>query len=174
VGSLAKPPADARPVPAGLHEQLLAPFVEAVETALRDVAGTEAALSTSYHAPSHRPCGDLVVVLDLCAATAEGLALGVGTATAAALARRVLSDVVPDPDDALIRDCLGEIANVAAGQAKALLHGTPHAFTFGTPRTLPPEELHAAGGKATLVAVLATDVGEVVVQLSLQREPQRE
>jgi CheY-specific phosphatase CheX len=165
VGPLAKPPADARPIPAALHEQLLAPFVEGVETALREVAGTEAALRTSYQAQSHQAGGELVVTLDLHGATAHGLVLAVGAATAAALARRVLRDTLPDPDDALIRDCLGEVANVAAGQAKALLHGTPHAFTFGTPRSQLPD----ADGKATLVAVFATDVGEVVVRVIVDR-----
>jgi chemotaxis protein CheX len=165
MGSLARMPADARPVPADLHEQLLVPFTVAVETALREVAGTDAAAGTAYRVPSCQLGGDLVAVLDLYAAPARRLALGVETATALALARRMLSETLPDPDDALIRDCFGEIANVAAGQAKALLHGTPHAFTFGTPRITSAAGLPSPGGGETLVVVFATDVGEVALQL---------
>src|SRR5437016_4476364 len=101
MGSFANIPADARPVPAALHEQLLVPFTEAAETALREVARTDAAVRATYRMPSSRPAGDLVALLDLRAATTKGLALGVATATAAELARRVLSETLPNPDDAL-------------------------------------------------------------------------
>jgi len=43
--------------------------------------------------------------------------------TAEALADRMLAGVSIDVGDQLIRDCAGEIGNVVAGQAKALLSG---------------------------------------------------
>jgi CheY-specific phosphatase CheX len=168
MGSPAEMPFDAQPIAADLHEQLLAPFVVGVETALREVAQTEPAVRHDYRVQSRRCGGDLVAMLDLSSASTRCLALGVASATAAALAQRVLSETLPNPDEALIRDCLGEIANVAAGQAKALLHGTHHAFTFGTPRITPAAELPSGGLEECLVAVLATDVGDVLVQLLLK------
>ena len=51
--------------------------------------------------------------------------------------------VIDEPDDAMVRDCAAELLNVTAGQAKTLLYGTPHHFTFATPTALP---VGAAGG----------------------------
>jgi CheY-specific phosphatase CheX len=158
-------PPDARPIAARLKEQLLDPFVVAVETALREVARTDAAVSLTYQVRSRRHGDEVVAMLDLASATVGRLALGVAATTAAVLAQRMLSETMPNPDDELIRDCLGEIANVTAGQAKALLHGTPYAFTFGTPTITSAAELPTSGDAESLVAVMATDVGEVVVEL---------
>jgi hypothetical protein len=37
-----------------------------------------------------------------------------------------------------IGDCVGEIANVIAGQTKAMVAGGPHQFTFSIPDVLAP------------------------------------
>jgi CheY-specific phosphatase CheX len=52
------------------------------------------------------------------------LVLRVPSRTASALAVRILGDIATGPtlDDTLIRDCIGEVANVVGGQTKAL-HG---------------------------------------------------
>jgi chemotaxis protein CheX len=173
MGSFAQMPPDAQPIAAEVRELLLAPFVTAVETVLRELAMTESAERCAYQVRSHahHRGADLVAMLDLSAATVGGLALGFAAGTAMALARRMLSETMPNPDDGLIRDCIGEIANVTAGQAKALLHGTQHAFTFGTPRITSTAELPADGSEAALVAVLATDVGPVVLQLFVHGKP---
>ena len=137
---------------------------------VREVARTDSAVRVAYQVRSRRFRGELVAMLDLSSSTEGCLAVGVGTATAAALAQRVLSETLANPDDALIRDCLGEIANVAAGQAKALLHGTPYQFSFSTPCFATEAEQVPRGMEESLVAVMATDVGEVVVQLLLMRQ----
>jgi CheY-specific phosphatase CheX len=162
-------PPGARPVPADLNEQLLAPFVTAVETALREVALTDSAVSRAYRVRSHGHCSALVVMIDLDSAAEGCLALGVAPVTAAALARRVLSETLANPDEALVRDCIGEIANVAAGEAKALLHGTPYRFRFGTPRFAAGGDAVVGGLEDRLIAVMATDVGEVIVELFVRR-----
>ena len=58
------------------------------------------------------------------------------------------------PDDELIRDCMGELANVIAGQAKTLLAETPYQLLLGTPTILlgrpasrlPHRRVRSAGG----------------------------
>jgi CheY-specific phosphatase CheX len=163
--SFAEMPPDAQPIAADLDKQLVAAFVEAVGTALRELATTDAVERAAYQVRSGRCRGDLVAMLDLRSGMARRLALGFATSTAAELARRVLSETAPKPDGALVRDCIGEIANVTAGQAKALLHGTPNALTFSTPRTVPAGELPGGGIERSLVAVMATDVGAVFLHL---------
>jgi chemotaxis protein CheX len=84
-----------------------------------------------------RPCvtaGNISAVLELKGEVVKLLVLSFPEATAAALAVRMLAGVTETPDDSLIRDCVGEMANVIAGQAKAMLAGTPYRFAFSVPR----------------------------------------
>jgi chemotaxis protein CheX len=165
--SLLVTPPDALPIADDQHEQLLAPILAAVETALREVALSDSVVRATYRIQARRLQGDVVAMLELSSGAAKCLTLGVSLSTATALARRVLSETLANADDALICDCLGEIANVAAGQAKALLHGTPYHFTFGTPHATAAGMLPATETQECFVAVMATDVGDVVVQLFL-------
>ena len=64
------------------------------------------------------------------------LVLSFPAQTAAALAGRVLAEVAQAPDDDLVRDCMGELANVIAGQAKTLLAETPYQLLLATPSIL--------------------------------------
>ncbi|QDU21974.1 chemotaxis protein CheX [Urbifossiella limnaea] len=114
------------------RDELLGAFDTGVVTSLRELAGVEAVR-----------CGGCVGDADVAAALRLDVgagwwaALAFPYATAAALARRVLAGVADEPDAALVRDCVAEFLNVAAGQAKTLLYGTPHHFTFATPTTPP-------------------------------------
>src|SRR5881397_517540 len=76
---------------------------------------------------------DVTAVIKLTFCSTGSLVLGFPRDMAQALAQRLLVDSGAEVDDALIRDCVGEIANVVAGQAKAVLHGTPYRFTHSTP-----------------------------------------
>jgi CheY-specific phosphatase CheX len=64
------------------------------------------------------------VVLGIKPATEGLLVLSFPDRTAAAITERVLADAKEEIDETLVRDCVGEIANVIAGQAKTLLAGT--------------------------------------------------
>lgn len=165
-------PMNAEPIADETREQILAAFLAAVETALREVAMTEGVVHATYRVAAPRHRGELVAMLELSSAAQTCLAVELSGTTAAALAQRVLADTFPNPDAALIRDCLGELINVSAGQAKALLHGTPWQFTFGTPRVDSGAESPIVSPQEGLVGVMATDVGEVIVQVFL-KDPAR-
>lgn len=164
---------DAQPIADELRERLLGPVLEAVTTALREVAMTEATEGTSYRTAPHQLRGELIAYLELSSSAQRCLALGFSRDTAASLARRVLAETMSNPDAPLIDDCLGELANVSAGQAKALLHGTPWQFTFGTPRVTTDTELPIKDVNECLVARLDSDVGEIVVQLLMTKSQPR-
>ena len=78
------------------------------------------------------PLGDIAAVLTLTSAPGA-MVLGFPEQTASALAGRILSGVTAVIDGQLIRDCVGEIANVIVGQAKAMLAGTSYHFAFSVP-----------------------------------------
>lgn len=117
-------------------DEPLASFTTAVVTALREMAGVEAVVRDTVRAAAGAELDEVSVELRLGAETAGWLILSFPSATAVALARRVLSDV-GEPDAGMIRDCAAELANVTAGQAKALLFGTAYHFALSTPTALP-------------------------------------
>lgn len=153
---------DARPVPDDVRRQLVEPFVSAAQMALAEMAGTEVAIQTVYCARHSRLLGDLAAVLPVTSPTVTAVALHFPAPTACALAGRVLAGVVAAPDEGMIRDCIGEVVNVVAGQAKALLMGTPHHFTLSTPTVVSaanPEALDYPNAEH-LVTVLSSDLGD--------------
>ena len=73
-------------------------------------------------------------------------------------------------DENLVRDCVGEIANVIAGQAKALLAGGPYHLTFSVPRIVVEEQdCLPQPDQDCLAAVLSSDLEDFALQLFLKR-----
>ena len=124
---------DAQPVSPEVREQLLEPFISAASLTLTELAQTELAVRSVYRTALPRTLGDISAVLGLTAEGGEVLVLSFPAPTAAALAGRVLAEVTQAPDDDLVRDCMGELANVIAGQAKTLLAETPYQLVLATP-----------------------------------------
>jgi chemotaxis protein CheX len=148
-------------------EECLEPFVSGVSVSFEVWANTVVVVQgISRQAPAG-PCGDLAAVLKLQAGLDGSLVLHFPKPTAVALARRIFTDVTEEVDDMLVRDCLGEMANVVAGQAKALLSQTPHRFAFSTPTVVAEEELRMARPQECLTILFGSDLGGFTVQLSL-------
>jgi chemotaxis protein CheX len=165
--SWAEAPGTARPVSQEVRDRLAEPLVAAACLALRECAGTEAVVRAVSWQTFSQTRADVTAVLRLRGASEGALTLSCPLPTAAALAGRMLNEVAQDPDEALVRDCLGELANVIAGQAKALLAGTPYHFAFSTPSVgtgVGPEIWPRPGGECLVIA-FDSDVGDVVLRL---------
>jgi chemotaxis protein CheX len=159
-----------QPVVEDIRDQLVEPFIESTRAALGEMAGTELVVRAVYQKAIQYTLGDLATVLRLQSATEEFLVLGFPEQTAAALARRILAGVTEEVDASLIRDCMGEIANVVAGQAKAKLADTPYHFTFSLPEVVVgAKDLRPQQGLDCLVIAFNSDLGEFVLQLFLIR-----
>lgn len=132
-------------------------FAAAAETVLREMAGLDAAARPTAAAdPPHCEAQLVSAVIPL---GGEGyLVLCLPRPAASALAVRVLG-VTAEPDGGMTRDCVGEVANVIAGQAKALLRGTPGHFRFSTPVVADGPPAVPAGGAEAVV--FDTAVGEI-------------
>jgi chemotaxis protein CheX len=133
--------------------------------ALREMAGTEAVVREIYQDASRTPVD--VVALVRFTPSAEGpLVLGFPMRTAAGLAGRILAGAAGLPDEGLVRDCVGEIANVVAGQAKAMLGDTPRRFSFAVPEVVTgPHDFLPDRGMNCLVAAFESEEGGFCVQL---------
>jgi chemotaxis protein CheX len=157
------------PIRDEIRSQLLEPFITAMRTALAEMAGAAAVARAATRTQRPPAWGDLSIVVRLTSATDGFLVLSFPQRTAAALTEQVLTGEVKEIDGDLIGDCVGEIANVVAGQAKTLLGGTPYHFSFSVSQVVngcaPELEPHA--GRDWLVVVFGTDVGEIAMQLLL-------
>jgi CheY-specific phosphatase CheX len=148
-----------------LQEQLVEPLTAAICAALRDMAGIEAAPTDLSRSKRREPPHEVAILLRLQSDLLEGLVLSATDSSAQELARRMLPDA-KEGDNTLIRDCLGEIANITAGQAKALLHGSPYHFTFSTPLTLTGNEKELIPQAGECLAIeLQSEIGPFALQL---------
>jgi chemotaxis protein CheX len=135
-------------------------LLEALRATLGEMAGTEVSVLGLRQTSFQDQLDALNAVVPITSSSFRTLILSFPQDTALGLAKRIL----PEPekiDETLVQDCVAEIANVVAGQAKALLAGTPYQFTFSLPRIVegaypPPFEQ----GEIVLVIALRCDQGE--------------
>jgi chemotaxis protein CheX len=155
------------PVIGEVRENLLEPFIAATRAALGEMAGAEPVVRAVSRKPMQHALGDIAAVIRLRSIRGDAsLVLGFPQRTAAALARRILADATQAVEEDLIRDCVGEIANVVAGQAKALLAERPVRFEFRLPQmVVNGAEFRPPKGLECLVVVFDCDQGEFALQL---------
>jgi len=155
-----------QPVSEELREKLLEPFITATRTALAEMASAELVIRAVYQTSSRpAPC-EISAVLQLASATDGWLVLSFPEQTAATLARRMLTGVVPEVDEKLVQDCVAEIGNVVAGQAKALLARTSFHFAFSVPSVVVGlDDLAQVAGLDCLVVAFDGDPGEFALRL---------
>jgi chemotaxis protein CheX len=160
---------DAQPVPGAIRSAILEPFIEAVSMTMREMAGAEVVVEAACLSKYCRTVGDVSAVLALAFASPGHVVLSFPAATATALTRRVLTDVTDAPDSVLVGDCVGEVTNVLAGQAKALLLGTRYHFTLSTPTVLTGigREIDHADGAQCLMVTFGSDLGTFALALFL-------
>lgn len=149
----------------GTPDELVEAFSAAVPFALRELAGVEAVIRDVGPATAAGTTVELAAAVRLALAGGEArLILGFPQRTAEEIAQRILTGTAVGLTADLVRDCMGEVANVIAGQAKTLLVGSPAHFTLSAPTVL-------AGGPAEMVDGRAiwfdSDAGAFTVRLSM-------
>jgi CheY-specific phosphatase CheX len=157
-------PDDARPVPDPVREEILDPFIRGVTTALAEMAAVDVAVRSVYQTSAFRTPDGVAAVVELASTTPKWFILSFPKPTALALAGQVLHGVSEEDRQKLIGDFAGELANVAAGQAKTALAATPHRFTCSLPTVLDgPADLpipeHCATGLVVVFEVLPGELG---------------
>jgi chemotaxis protein CheX len=158
----------AEPVSAEIREKLLNPFIAATGAALGEMASTGVVVRTVSRGPGRHPSGNVCAELRFTSGIEGSLILIFPEGTAVALAKRMLAGVSTEVDAQLIRDCMGEIGNVVAGQAKALLAATPYHFTFSLPRVTDVEDFQLPPLPNCLVVAFNCDLGEFALELFLR------
>jgi chemotaxis protein CheX len=117
-----------------IPDDLVEAFTAAVPFALKEMADVEAVIRDSRVASAADSFADVAATIWLTTSRGVGrFTLGFPELTAAELARRILADAAIAMSPDLVRDCIGEVANVVAGQAKTQLVGSDSHFTLSTP-----------------------------------------
>jgi chemotaxis protein CheX len=160
---------DARAISAETRTPHLEAFVTATRTAIGEMANAEVVVRELSHGSCDREMGSISALLRLEFATLGFLLLTFPKQTATNIARRMLAEVPAELDEQLICDCVGEIGNVVAGQAKTLLAGTPYCFTFSVPQILIDEEGNLRSkGLSTLDVLFDGEMGQFRLRLYLE------
>jgi chemotaxis protein CheX len=158
----------AEPVSAEIREKLLNPFIAATGAALGEMASTEVVVRALSRGPGRHPSENICAELRFTSGMEGSVVLIFPEGTAEALARRILAGVSSEVDPQLIRDCVGEIGNVVAGQAKALLAATPYHFTFSLPKVADVEDFQLPPVPNCLVVAFSCDFGDFALELFLK------
>lgn len=158
-----------RPVSVEIREKLVEPFITATRTALGEMANTEVVVLAVCQISSHPALKDISIAIRLTSATEAWLVLSFPERTAVTLSSRILAGVPADMDQQLLGDCVAEIGNVVAGQAKALLAGTPFQFVFSLPRLIiGVNDFGHLAGLNCLVVAFDCNAGDFALRLYWQ------
>jgi CheY-specific phosphatase CheX len=166
------PRPDERPDSGPIGDALFQPFVDSVRTALLEMAGIEVAIRSTSGAASPG-AGDIIAVVELTSTPPMTLMLSFPGRTAEALAAQILTDVKVTTDDVVTKDCVREIANVVAGQAKTALSATPHHFSCSLPTIADVTPMGAAEGFFAAFDSPAGEFGLLLASAKRRASPSR-
>lgn len=157
------------PVIQEISGKLLGPFTTATAMTLREMAQLDATVRGIYRKTNYKMFGDISAVIGLIAATEGAMVLSFPDATAVSIVKRVLGGIEDQPDTDIIRDCIGELANVIAGQAKGILSNTPYEFAMSTPTVVAGtgHEIRHKPGMPCLVIAFGSELGDFALQICL-------
>lgn len=153
-------------VPDSLRDLLIGPLITAVRQTLAEMVGVEVCVRAVYQRTSPTALGDLSAVLALPTPRDGLLILSFSAPAAETLGRRILAEVNTQPTPELIQDCVNEVGNVVAGQAKALLVATPYHFTFSPPTTDLTKTHLLSRNVTSVVIAFDTDIGNLALQVA--------
>jgi CheY-specific phosphatase CheX len=142
------------------------PFVTAVRLTLGEMAADYIDVRAAERHSGPRTLGDINAAVELRTGLEATLVLSFSQQTATAIARQIMKDSAHEITAALAADCMGEIANIVAGQAKTILAEGPNHFVFSTP--VISSEV-ATRDAETLAIQFDSTLGDFALQLCLRR-----
>jgi chemotaxis protein CheX len=149
------------------ENDLAAHFIEAVTGSIGEMTQVEPIIRDVRQTEFDKSLGDVWALVGSFPKSPDCLLLSVPMKTARAMAERVLADLKQPLDERMVLDCIGEMANVMAGQVKSLLANSPYHFSF----TLPKVTLAADSqvlthlGRSCLRITFDSEIGEFALQI---------
>ncbi len=146
-------------------------FVYSIEKTMRSMLGTTCRMSSNPEVTSGRYLSGVVYL----SGRANGrVALSFPLSTAQRVVAGMLGIAPAELSDSLLRDGIAEMANIVAGNAKALLADTPYAFRISLPQvTQGQSELPASrSGQHGVSKHFESPLGPLVMAVWLEQAPE--
>lgn len=160
---------DIQPVMSEIRDRLIAPFITATEQAFQEMAGIEVKVRALYRKSGYRMFGDLSAIIGLLGESEGSMVLSFPEAMGRTLARKLVQAFGGEPNEDLLRDCIGELANVIAGQARCLITSEKFSFSLSTPTVIAGSghEIRHKPGNPCLVVAFESELGEFALQICM-------
>lgn len=158
---------DVQPVMSEIRDRLISPFITATEQAFLEMAGIEIKVRALYQKSGYRMFGDLSAIIGLLGESEGSMVLSFPDQMGRTLARRLVQAFGGEPNEDLLRDCVGELANVIAGQARCLITSEKFSFALSTPTVIAGSghEIRHKPGNPCLVVAFESELGEFALQI---------
>lgn len=161
--------AEAEPLEDEMLTKLLLPFNAAAVTTFEEMANLGIRLRAIYQKRNHKIFGDISAVIGLVAEHEGAMVISFPQKTADQIAQRVLAGVADSIGEDMLRDCIGEVANVIAGRARGTLADSQYKFGISTPTVISGagHQVRHMPGAPCLVSAFGSDAGEFALQVCL-------
>ena len=145
------------------------PFIRATVRTLEALTGLRIERKDLFLKRDYRMFGDISGVMGLSGTASGSVILSFPANIAVRLVGRMIKRELTGGVDHLVRDGVGEIVNVIAGNAKAAFANTPFHFNISLPSVVSGagHMITHKTGTPCIVVVFAVDGGELALQLCL-------
>lgn len=147
---------------ADIEFDFIVPFVKATDKIFESMVGIQVSHRQVYVKKGCRMLGEITAIIGL-----SGSAMGMCSISltvefaARAVGKMIYEDLPADAQDMMVRDGVGELINMIAGQAKALLSRTKYKFDITLPTIVSgvDHEVYYRRGTQCIVILFETEDG---------------
>ena len=119
---------------ASIAVEFVAPFIQATQETFETMVGLTVRRRDAWVKDGYTVYGEISGVIGLSGATAGTCAISMPLSMAVHAVGAMLDETLePDSSQGVVRDGVGELINMIAGRAKALLSKTPYKFDITLP-----------------------------------------
>ncbi len=155
-----------------LDVKLINPFIEATMEVFRTASGMEIIRKDLFLKKNYRMFGDVSGVMGLNGEASGTVVISMSSKLACDLVGRMLGEEPEPTVSETVRDGVGEVVNMIAGRAKAVLAGSEYHFQISLPAVIAGNghEIAHKGGAPCIVVVFGVENEEFAIQVSLAPE----
>jgi chemotaxis protein CheX len=155
-----------------LDVKVINPFIEAATEVFRTASGMEIVRKDLFLKKNYRMFGDVSGVMGLNGEASGTVVISMSAQLACKLVGRMLGEEPESTVSATVRDGVGEVINMIAGRAKAVLAGSQYHFHISLPAVIAGtgHEIAHKSGAPCIVVVFGVEDDEFAIQVSLAPE----
>jgi chemotaxis protein CheX len=157
---------------ADLDVKVINPFIEATMEVFRTASSMEIVRKDLFLKKNYRMFGDVSGVMGLNGEASGTVVISMSSRLACDLVGRMLGEEPEPTVSETVRDGIGEVVNMIAGRAKAVLAGSQYHFQISLPAVIAGtgHEIAHRNGAPCIVVVFEVENEEFAIQVSLAPE----